>query len=491
MRSLFLILSTIIFFQLVSAQAPVSVSNRLKTHTQLLGNLLQAQSNAASNINKTNATISYRVVSQGTHDNSDNSMVDSVKVTYGAYKTSTYDYNTMVYAYNYPYNTSPMFNFQGIFTTPQIQFSTYKHWQINPNTLLYGFYQSENAGYDASKNMIRDTAKFADSLVLPNMLYWNNFNASNKIVSSFSFMNNGGAIDSAFKQYFVYDASNKLIKDSMYEYHRGAWHVVSRTFYTYDAANNLTVIDQFANVSDTTFTLPLIKRLQYDNTYDASNRLITVKTSFYDDSLFRPFVKDTFEYTGASTFHTSWRQHQFDAINLRWEPMSRMTKQLNANGLPDTMYVEGFNRIASLWTPGAMWICRYDTAKNPIKLLDFEYNFVSFPATPDFSTYYFYESYENEVINTAISPIANTENSITLFPNPATTNISIEGLTTQQKTVKVSITDMLGRLYRQQDIVVNGTKATFSMAEFMPGTYTISLEDNAGNILHQQLLIKQ
>lgn len=491
MRSLFLILSTIIFFQLVSAQAPVSVSNRLKTHTQLLGNLLQAQSNAASNINKTNATISYRVVSQGTHDNSDNSMVDSVKVTYGAYKTSTYDYNTMVYAYNYPYNTSPMFNFQGIFTTPQIQFSTYKHWQINPNTLLYGFYQSENAGYDASKNMIRDTAKFADSLVLPNMLYWNNFNASNKIVSSFSFMNNGGAIDSAFKQYFVYDASNKLIKDSMYEYHRGAWHVVSRTFYTYDAANNLTVIDQFANVSDTTFTLPLIKRLQYDNTYDASNRLITVKTSFYDDSLFRPFVKDTFEYTGASTFHTSWRQHQFDAINLRWEPMSRMTKQLNANGLPDTMYVEGFNRIASLWTPGAMWICRYDTAKNPIKLLDFEYNFVSFPATPDFSTYYFYESYENEVINTAINPIANTENSITLFPNPATTNISIEGLTTQQKTVKVSITDMLGRLYRQQDIVVNGTKATFSMAEFMPGTYTISLEDNAGNILHQQLLIKQ
>lgn len=491
MRSLFLILSTIIFFQLVSAQAPLSVSSRLKTHTQLLGNLLQAQSNAASNINKTNATISYRVVSQGTHDNSDNSMVDSVKVTYGAYKTSTYDYNTMVYAYNYPYNTSPMFNFQGIFTTPQVKFSTYKHWQINPNTLLYGFYQSENAGYDASKNMIRDTAKFADSLVLPNMLYWNNFNASNKIVSSFSFMNNGGAIDSAFKQYFVYDASNKLIKDSMYEYYRGAWHVVSRTFYTYDAANNLTVIDQFANVSDTTFTLPLIKRLQYDNTYDASNRLITVKTSFYDDSLFRPFVKDTFEYTGASTFHTSWRQHQFDAINLRWEPMSRMTKQLNANGLPDTMYVEGFNRIANLWTPGAMWICRYDTAKNPIKLLDFEYNFVSFPATPDFSTYYFYESYENEVINTAIRPVANTENSITLFPNPATTNISIEGLTTQQKTVKVIITDMLGRLYRQQDIVVNGSKATFSMAEFMPGTYTISLEDNAGNIVHQQLLIKQ
>jgi hypothetical protein len=491
MRPLFLILSSILFFQLVNAQAPLSVSTSLKTHTQFLGNLLQPQAHTQPNYNKTNATISYRVVSQGTHDNSDNSMVDSVKVTYGAYNTSTYDYNTMVYNYNYPYNTSPMFNFQGVFTTPQIQFKTYKHWQINPNTLLYGFYQSENAGYDASRNMIRDTAKFADSLVLPNMLYWNNFNASNKIVSSFSFMNNGGAIDSAFKQYFVYDASNKLTKDSMFEYYRGAWHVVSRTFYTYDASNNLTVIDQFANVSDTTFLLPLIKRLQYDNTYDASNRLITVKTSFYDDSLFRPFVKDTFEYTGASAFHTSWRQHQFDAINLRWEPMSRMTKQLNANGLPDTMYVEGFNRIASVWTPGAMWICRYDTAKNPIKLLDFQYNFVSFPATPDFSTYYFYESYENEVINTSVHAFDHNENLITLFPNPASTNISIEGLATQQKTVKVSIADMQGRLYCQQDILVNGSTATFSMADLMPGTYTIVLEDNTGKALHQQILIKQ
>jgi hypothetical protein len=491
MRPLFLTLTSILFFQLVSAQAPSSVSHRLSTHTQLLNNLLQPQANTVSSANKTNATISYRVVSQGTHNNTDSSMVDSVKVTYGAYNTSTYDYNTMVYNYNYPYNTSPMFNFQGVFTTPQIQFSTYKHWQIDPNTLLYGFYQSENAGYDASKNMIRDTAKFADSLVLPNMLYWNNFNASNKIVSSFSFMNNGGVIDSAFKQFFVYDASNKLTKDSMYEYHGGAWHVVSRTFYTYDASNNLTVIDQFANVSDTTFMLPLVKRLQYANSYDASNRLINVMTSFNDDSLFRPFVKDTFEYTGASTFHTSWRQHQYDAINLRWEPMSRMTKQLNVNGLPDTIYVEGFNRIASLWTPGAMWICRYDTAKNPIKLLDFEYNFVSFPARPNFSTYYFYESYENEVNHTAIRPIVQAENSITLFPNPATTNISIEGLATQQKTVKVSIADMQGRLYRQQDIVVNGNTATFSMADFMPGTYTIVLVDNAGKVLHQQILIKQ
>jgi len=158
MRPLFLILSSILFFQLVNAQAPLSVSTSLKTHTQFLGNLLQPQAHTQPNYNKTNATISYRVVSQGTHDNSDNSMVDSVKVTYGAYNTSTYDYNTMVYNYNYPYNTSPMFNFQGVFTTPQIQFSTYKHWQINPNTLLYGFYQSENAGYDASRNMIRDTA---------------------------------------------------------------------------------------------------------------------------------------------------------------------------------------------------------------------------------------------------------------------------------------------------------------------------------------------
>ena len=491
MRHFFLILSTILFFQFIQAQAPITVNNRLKTHAQLLSNLLQPQAISQSTFNKTNATTSYRVIGQGTHDNSDSSMVDSVKVTYGTYNTSTYDYNTMVYAYNYPYNSSPMFNFQGVFSTPQIQYKTYKHWQIDPNTLVYGFYQTENAGYDAAKNMVRDTVKFADSLVLPNMLYLNNFNAANKIVSSFSFMNNSGAVDSAFKQYFVYDASNKITKDSIYEYYGGTWHVVSRTFYTYDVSNNLTLIDQYANVSDSTFTLPLIKRLQYANTYDASNRLITVKTSFYDDSLFRAFVKDTFEYTGASTFHTSWRQHQYDAINLRWEPMSRMTKQLNANGLPDTINIEGYNRIASIWTPAAMWICRYDTAKNPIKLFDFEYNFTAFPATPDFSTYYFYESYENEVNHTAIQPINLTVDAITLYPNPAKSDVTIQGLSTQQKTIKISIADMQGRLYRQQDIIVNGSNASFSMANFVPGTYTILLEDNTGNTIHQQLIVVQ
>jgi tRNA A37 threonylcarbamoyladenosine synthetase subunit TsaC/SUA5/YrdC len=49
---------------------------------------------------------------------------------------------------------------------------------------------------------------------------------------------------------------------------------------------------------------------------------------------------------------------------------------------------------------------------------------------------------------------------------------------------------MQGRLYRQQDILVNGSTATFSMADFMPGAYTIVLEDNTGKALHQQILIK-
>jgi hypothetical protein len=50
---------------------------------------------------------------------------------------------------------------------------------------------------------------------------------------------------------------------------------------------------------------------------------------------------------------------------------------------------------------------------------------------------------------------------------------------------------MQGRLYRLQDIVVNGNTATFSMADFMPGIYTIVLVDNEGEVLHQQILIKQ
>ena len=474
------------------AQISISDAEKIKMHSTFVSKMMQSQTIRVNEMHKTDGFItSRRVVSQSKHDNTLVSLEDSVKVTYTGESSSTYDYNTMVYAYNYPYNTSPFFGFNGIFTKPQIQYAHYTHWQINPNTLVYGFYQKDDVTYDASKNLLSDTAFYADSLVLPNMLHLNKFNAANKIESSYSCKYRGGIVDSAFKQYFVYDGANKLIKDSMYEFHAGAWYVVSRSIYTYDLANNLTLINNYSNVSDTTFLLPLIEQLQYANTYDVSNRLSTVQTSFHDGTSLRAYVRDTFEYTGISAFHTAWRQHQYDRINSRWEPTSNMTKHLNAAGLPDTINIKGYDRIAGLWTPSAMYLCNYDTFGNPTQLRDYQFNFISFPSTPDFTTYYFYETYSIDTGNGNIGIQALQTQASNVFPNPTNGIITIKGLDPANPILNVSLVDMNGRLYRNQEVVNDNGIITLSILDMNPGTFILLLADQNGVLIDQKLIIKE
>lgn len=72
----------------------------------------------------------------------------------------------------------------------------------------------------------------------------------------------GGVADSAFKQYFTYDTGNRLIKDSTFEQHLGVWRIASKTLYTYDASKNLTVIETYANMTDTSFLVVIGKQFK-------------------------------------------------------------------------------------------------------------------------------------------------------------------------------------------------------------------------------------
>ncbi len=492
MKNNLILLLVLFSVQSIFAQVGMIDTEKIMLQNIYIAKMMQQQSHVVNVMNKTDGfTTARRVVSQSKHDDMLTRLVDSVKVSYSGESSSTYDYNAMVYAYNYPYNTSPLFGFNGIFTKPQIQFDRYTHWQINPNTLVYGFYQKDYASYDASKNLLRDTAVFADSLVFPNMLHLNNYTAANKIESSYSFKYSGGVADSAFKQYFVYDGSNKLVKDSMYQFHAGAWYVVSRSLYTYDGSNNLTLINNYSNVSDTTFLIPLIEQLQYSNTYDASNRLTTVQTSFYDGTLFRAYVRDTFEYTALSTFHSGWREHQYDRINSRWEPTSNMIKTLNVDGLPDTINAKTYDRIAGLWVPFTKYICKYDSFNNPTQLREYQYNFSSFPATADFTTYYFYETYTVDTGNGNIGIESLKSDLIKVFPNPTNGTVFIDGIDLNKVIIHLTIMDVSGRIYREQELINNAGKASFSMYDMIPGTYLIKLSDEKGQFVKQQLLIKE
>ena len=487
MKQIYTLLLVILFTHSIIAQTSKRNTLMCNQHQTIVNGLLQAQTkNIHTDKNATSAP-TERVIGQGSHDNTLGTESDSVKLTYPINGISSYDFNQMLYAYNYPYSTSPMFNYLGAFTKPQIEFNSFYHWTIDPNTLVYGFYEKDFASYDFNKNMIRDTAIFADSTSIPNMTYVNKFNAANMIDTGYWYNYNAGVSTNKFRQFFKYNASNELTRDSVLEYHLGAWKLASKTLYSYDVSNNLIQIDNFSNTTDTSFMLPLVEQAKYVNTYDGSNRLLTVHTDIFDSITLVPSVIDTFAYTGASVFHTSWKQYQYDKINVKWAPIIHMYKHLNVGGLPDTVNIDGYDTFANVWTPSARDYITYDGFNNPVKLYDYEYNFTSFPATPNFTTTYYYESFTN---TTSVNDITNANSNVNVFPNPASDKITISDIGLKNAKAIISLFDIQGRLISSENILLQNGIAQFSVASINPGIYLMTIQDDAGTILHKQKIVK-
>ncbi len=483
MKSFSAILFAFIFATNLSAQNHKAWSKQVRNHKAVVSELLQ---NQLSNAGPSRMVATERVIAQSTYDNSFSSKSDSVKLIYVLNGASTYDYSMMLYPYNYPYSTSPMFNYLGVHTKPQIEFSNYSHWTVNPNTLVYGFYQKELVGYDATRNLIRDTALFADSAIYPNMTYKNTFNAANNVDTSYSFVYVGGSSSNAFKQFFSYNASNKVIKDSIYEYDSGFWYLVAKTFYTYDVSNNLIQIDNFSNNTDTTFTLPLLEQLKYVNTYDASNRLKTVNCSYYDGTALSPSAIDSFAYTGTSAFHTSWKEYQYDAINTYWAPMIYMTKTLNGFGFPDVINIQTFDSLANAWVPSVKQMAYYNASNNPIKLDEYIYNFTSFPTTPDFTTNYYYESFTN---TTSIADVDGSPELI-IFPNPTSDRILIGGIAKNGQSVLVRLIDAAGKTQKEQVFRASGEVVELNVEELSAGLYLLIVDDIQNSSVRTKRVVK-
>lgn len=458
-------------------------------HSQMLTGLLQHNSSKAPAMRATTGTTLERVIALSTRDNTAGTLNDSANFRYTATRSSSYDYNTMLFAYNYPYSSSPMFDYAGVFTKPQVLCDTMMHWEVNPNTLVYGYYETGYAGIGVSDELVNYKHLYADSAIYPNMTYSNTFTSANNISGAYSYNFHAGLSDSAFHQLFTYNSANKLVEDSTYEYHLGTWRIASKTYYTYDAANNLIQIDNYANNSDTSFLLPLVEQLKYVNTYDASNRLLTVLNYTFDGTTLGQYIKDTFAYTGSYAYHSAWRETQWDPINHYWAPMFNMTKVINSTtGLPDTVYIRGFDSILNAWVPQTMDVMTYDSYNNPIKLNDYEYSWTLYPATPNFTTTYYYSTYLSTGVEQNVSA---KKDNVKIFPNPASGFFNIAELDVPDNSgIFISVVNASGQLLTKEFVRWHGTTRV-SVADLIPGTYWVVIQDSGGRMLHTEALMKQ
>jgi len=496
MNKLIVVCGLLLVVNSLDAQYQVKPGQKQAFHQRMVSGLLGQNGNGltATNARTTSGTTMQRVIAQSTKD-STGVYYDSVNLKYSLERWSTYDYNTMVYPYNYAYNVSPMFgNSQGVFPSPQVLCDTYRHWEVDPNTLTYGFYESGYSTYNTANNQVGYLYLNADSSILvaegfssPNMLYANRFNSLHNIDSGYWFNWQSGAADSAFKQFFTYNSSDKLTKDSTYELHLGVWRLVSKTIYTYDGANDLTQIDNYANDTDTSFLQPLVELFKYVNTYDASHRLTSTSSSFFDQVSLLPYIEDTFAYTGTYNYHIAWREYQMDPINGYWAPMFNMTKILNTSGLPDTVNKEGFDSILNAWVPMTRYVATYNSYNNPDTLKEFDYNYTYFPAVPSYTTLYYYGTYSATGVNQV--PVASGK--ATVFPNPTTGTVYIAGLEVPVNSmISVSVTDIKGQLVTREQMSWQN-EASLDLEGLLPGVYWLAVYDANGQQLCEQAVVRR
>lgn len=486
MKQLFTLLILFVFANSLYAQSSKKTSTKLDKHHAYINYMLQNQEMQGAR--RYSPIHMESLMAQSTRDNTLDSLRDSVRIFFGSIDTSMYDYNTMIYPYNYPYSTSPMFNNDmGIYTNPRVWFTSYYHWSIDPNTLNYGFFQHESRQFNLQKNLLKDTMLYTDSSSIPNMTYFNTYDLSNKITASYAFTYQAGKADSLYKQFFSY-SGGLLTKDSTYQLVSATWHLISKTFYTYNVSSDLVQIDNYANPIDSTYTKPLVEWFQYVNTFDGSHRMLTVNAKQNDGKTLAPYVADTFAYAGPQTFHTSWKEYQYDGINKYWAPMSYMTKFLNLSGLPDSINMMGFDSLSNQWVPNIKYIAKYDSLNNPDSLLEYDYNYVNFPPTPDFTTRYYY----NYIVDpNGVNNLAAINDNVKLYPDPATENITVSGISAAKNAVHVTLTDMLGRAFGQQDMKVKNGKINLPVSYLPDGQYLIIIQDGAGAVLGRKQFIKE
>lgn len=460
----------------------------LYRHRSFISNLLlQNQHNTAS---KT-TSVKERVIAQSTRGKSEyfipiDSLTDSVLVKYSGSRNSTYDYNMMLYAYNYPYSNSPLFNYQGIFTRPQVLYDTVWHWTLAPNLtthlLTYGFYEKSYCTYNVANNLLNFYDLYADSANIHNMSYINTFNIAGNIVNGYWFNLVLGSPDSAYKQLFSYNGS-KLMQDSIYIKRSGSWSMVAKTYYTYDVTGNLTQVDCYSDSVG-----PLREKLKYENTYDGSNRLHTVNTSEFDGTNLVAYGKDTFDYTGSLSYHSSWKEHLWDGINHYWAPISYMSKHLNVSLLPDTVYYQVFDSLADKWVPSSKDMVSYDTLHNPITINSFSFIGSAYTVAPVSITRYYYEQY----IGAGVPTIVPGNDNVLIYPNPATDKIFISQLSIPAgAAIVISVVNTNGQLVRQLGTAWQGKNIEIPIKNLLPGMYSIIVSNTSGELLRTGKVIKQ
>jgi hypothetical protein len=215
--------------------------------------------------------------------------------------------------------------------------------------------------------------------------------------------------------------------------------------------------------------------------FDASGRLVSFATQYYDGSSLLNYWKDSFTYAGTSTNFSVSRNYFWSDVTDSWVPNQMERDITNAQGLVDTYYVHQWNAAKN----------DYDTLERDYLVYDadglaqyghgFLYLNGAFETTPYDAQHFYYET-----IPTSIAGVRPC-NTLTVYPNPAKDCITIGGRVEEGS--MATLYSMDGRLLKQA--MLSNSTSSIDVSAYPPASYLLILRGKKGNTLHTQICIKQ
>lgn len=472
-KALILFMATAASAAFAQSPDPVYQAHQLlKSHHQALQSLIP--------YNVTDGGImgpGERVIAASTYD-STNALTDTTLLTYSGNRGSSFDYLNLGYDFFFnPYTANPMYNQEGgHFVSLPVYCDMASLWIQQANTL--SLYEKTISNYDINNNLISYADLLQDSA--NSGKYLNIYDSQNNIKASYWFSLNGTTWDSTAKRFFEYDVSGHLLADSIFRKDSsGIWQPAGKNDYAYDLSGNVIETNTYEYLSGGWFNL-----YGSSYTYNSSNQMLTSITGIFGGYT----IADTFAYISGISHPSAFIEYN----NFTGGAPQHTNHQyhMDASGIVDTCYIKNWDPVLG-WasTGGQMIILNYDAENQPILAKWYGYAGSSFLSIPSISKYYYYESLQSTGVKTI-----EVQDNFTIYPNPTTNNLFINGkrgVNNNTRPLVISIISASGRKMMMEGISSFSNTEMLSLSGFTPGTYWLLIQDNNGNMLYRQPIVKQ
>ena len=401
---------------------------------------------------------------------------DTTRYFYSGSKGAPYNFNSLDYSseYNIMYGQSYLvFNDD---YKPGVQMDSLLHYDA-----LYGLTAPDKkvkVVYDADGDILDYKMEIYDSTTFSYGHHFSNtYNALGRLRESLQLNYTGTQWDSTNRKYFGYNAQGLLITDSLFVYNSSGWQPRYREQITYNVGGQVTEVSkEIWVVTDNAWK----DWEKHQLSYYSDGKIKTLTTSGYVGTAFLPIYKDSLTYAPGCDFFLT-RHISITLTGTTLEPVTRYTRHLNAQQLPDTAVVLSTNSGA--WSVDKKYLLSYNANKNPVRKITQNGDGENL-----LTEHYYYELYDDP---TSVDILARAKN-MRVYPNPALSELCMEWSSARQdQRVSVVLYNLTGQIAYRSDQLWKGNVQCVNVAGLRPGLYHLSVRDAQGGLLHTQRILKQ